>query len=133
MYILLLQLIVKYPYPYPYPHSIIVLSDVISYKPTSDEMSLLKEVEQFTEAVDVIEKEVAHRFKHKYDLGQCTRFVTDPKYSWIYAVSRGGCIYSCDDLIKVIELMNNIFEEYHGLFELRKEAFIFATVTNMTI
>ncbi|XP_011703726.1 PREDICTED: uncharacterized protein LOC105459423, partial [Wasmannia auropunctata] len=68
------------------------------YKPTSDEINLLEEVEQFTEAIDVIEKEgmvyiagyVAHRFKHKYDLGQRTQFVTDPKYSWIHAVSRGG-------------------------------------------
>ncbi|CAL1677494.1 unnamed protein product [Lasius platythorax] len=63
-------------------------------------MNFLEEFEQFTEAVDVIEKEgmvyiagyVAHRFKHKYDLGQRTQFVTDPKYSWIHAISRGGCI-----------------------------------------
>lgn len=104
-------------------------------------MSLLDEVEQFTEAVNIIEKEemiyiagyVAHRFRHKYNLGQCTQFVIDPKYSWIHAISRGGCIYPSDNLITVTKLMNAIFEKYHGPSELRKEAFILATIIEITI
>lgn len=104
-------------------------------------MNLLEEVEQFTEAVDVIENKgmiyiagyVAYRFKHKYDLGQRTQFVTDPKYTWIHTISRGECIYPSDDLIRVTELMNVIFEEYHGPSGLRKEAFIFAFMLQLLI
>lgn len=124
-----------------------LVSYFYDYEPTEEEMNLVEQIENVNKIDDrewicnqglkYIAGYVAYQFRDKYSfLGNPTRdlglMLDNSEY--IIMLSRGDLMYPSEEFIKVANIMDDVFEEFHGLNQLKpKTKHIFQKMADLVM